>query len=252
MNFKTNFWCSQWKSNTTLNKKKKKKNDFYLSFFKKYENVKKKKKKFKMNVSSGQLKTLILFFILFFQIIHVLLLFVQKSEKEDPKRIDSLKPILNPKLKILCFVVMGNKKKTFNMLRESMYNLRDHCEWGIMTYKWESLDEIRKFVNITKQKINLPTLKVRFVDEGGEAKMKLSIWLKIRKVFLEYDYVFSFDEDISFHSFNLNDYIKKLICYFGNIPLVSQPVIWENTQTWEYCNYQSKKKKKWNKKIQNI
>ena len=40
------------------------------------------------------------------------------------------------------------------------------------------------------------------------------------------------DEDISFHSFDLTKYIKNSICYFNKMPLISQPVNWEYTQTW--------------------
>lgn len=67
---------------------------------------------------------------------------------------------------------------------------------------------------------------------------KIILFVTYFKYFKSYDYIWSLDDDMSLQDFDMQYFCDILFCSFKGVPIVSQPLIAENTQQYTYLNYQ--------------
>jgi len=156
----------------------------------------------------------------------------KKLYNEEVEKWNDRKPLL-----ILSFININNNISINNLLR-NMQRVEGRGDWALIDYTQTATPRLCSPL-VEKGAIYCKSAKIKRDKMKGIPKPLM--YGDVLPILKNYKYVFVLDEDISFRDFNLSAYMTYHDCAFSPSPppLVSQPLIAESTQDFNYLNYNS-------------
>jgi hypothetical protein len=222
-------------------------------------------------------------------LLHLLRVFgkdIQYPEKSTPKYhlemkvIEKAKRFFQQQLEqfdqrkyLLCTTFMDTSKaQSRNVLEDNVRKTSQYCDWAIIHYNTEEGACEMPFFNtlintypivhcgypsfLYKQTFN-DMIKKREYHHHGNLTLRSSfipkplLYYELLPMLPNYQYVFVMDEDISISSINLPAYLHIKDCSFypAQPPLITQNLIAEHTQYYNYLYYKNWRRDKNHRKI---
>eukprot|EP01041_Mallomonas_annulata_P003812 gene3812-7585_t len=152
---------------------------------------------------------------------------------------------------ILCTVFVNSDTRSVLILQSNIAVMKSHCEWAVMVYKGRKNIEVNLTALTTKHGSRLAlydmkTTNIISVNSKVITYKSLNFTHIPKPLFFpsllpllpQYQFVWLLDEDISFRGFDVESYLHIVTCvnHPRRPPMVSQPLIKENTQVFEDFN----------------
>ena len=158
-----------------------------------------------------------------------------------------LPPPVRRQSSVLICIVSSSSTTDQRRLLKGMRHLHVHgagaqVDWAIITYdggawRWGTTMHLARkhSVRLTVQDGRVPPTMLPPHSRSAGAHLKLHLQRQFVPLAVGYRHVWLPDADISFDGFALGEYMRRLVCaHSGGSPLVSQPIISENTQSENY------------------
>ena len=181
-----------------------------------------------------------------------------------------------PKKDLLCSVFLDCSEIGLKQFRTNFKEMFHNCDWAIVCYADSLQGSYAPIIYNTLTKIGLKVVYCKYVSNRQELITNYTqysyhtvkeyksdpyyndmiypkpvLFIQLYPFLPYYTYIWLLDSDISFKNFNYNTFYNLLYCTLTPPPLISQPLIYENTQIYAYLNrntwykYQNKQKAKY-------
>ena len=182
--------------------------------------------------------------------------FVNNSRKRYFVSSTDMKPLL-------CATFIHGDNKSFNTLTNDIMNMIGSCDWAIYVYGGDIplsatyhsyLSRLTLYLprnnNIVAFEYNISRTDILLkhghnMNDITSHSYNMRIFPKpmlmtlLTPLINSYTYTWVFDGDISISSVDINSLLTAIECSYHDPVLVSQPLIYENTQAYEYLNHRA-------------
>ena len=177
---------------------------------------------------------------------------------------------------LLCSVFLDCSESGLKQFISNFKEMFHNCDWALVCYADSLNGSYASIIQNTLTKLGLTVVHCKYISNRQELITNYTqypyhttkeykvdpyyndmiypkpvLFIQLYTLLPYYTYIWLLDSDISFKNFDYNTFYNLLYCTLSPPPLISQPLIYENTQTYKYLNrntwdkYQNKNKVKY-------